>query len=492
MKTDFIMFCLCLVAGLLPGYTHAGEPPAEKVYINRLNLPVECPEQAVARIETRELPSGRVMSRTYYINGQLKQEETFLQLRGQLLLHGTESHWCPDGMLLKQADYEYGRLHGMLRTWYPSGALRRQQEYSVGMLQQGFCQNELGEKQDCPEFFVPARFPGGPAALEQFIRSNQHFPYEAWVEEMDGVVDLRLMIDSLGQLDGAMAVGSAHPALAEEAIRIVSSMPGWTPALSEGEPIHHIIDLRIPFRRQNFENLFTEKKYIRWRQIPGDTLYFDFQKRLVLLPAVAHKFMVMDQAASGIFVQSTWCMDGNLLEEVHYRALDGTQLESHGPSRRWDSGGNPLLEKNYRQGMLHGTLRSWWPNGQLKREDEYRNGNLRRGACYDEMGNEIPHFLYFVAAEFPGGETARLQFLQTNLKVPPRARDRNQQGTVFVTFTIDQEGNVVRTRVLQGVSPELDAEALRVVQAMPRWKPQVVDGVAEDVIFNMPVRFIVN
>jgi TonB family protein len=91
---------------------------------------------------------------------------------------------------------------------------------------------------------------------------------------------------------------------------------------------------------------------------------------------------------------------------------------------------------------------------------------------------------------FPGGEEARIRYLQETLRYPKEARDAGEQGTVFVTFVITNDGRIADARVLRGVSPALDEEALRVVRMMPAWEPGQQRGEKVNVQFNMPIRFV--
>ena len=91
--------------------------------------------------------------------------------------------------------------------------------------------------------------------------------------------------------------------------------------------------------------------------------------------------------------------------------------------------------------------------------------------------------------EYPGGEPARVKFLQDNVNYPPSAQKRGIQGTVYITFIVDEKGDVIKAKVLRGVGGGLDEEALRVVKKMPRWKPGKQAGKNVKVRFNMPIRF---
>jgi TonB family protein len=91
---------------------------------------------------------------------------------------------------------------------------------------------------------------------------------------------------------------------------------------------------------------------------------------------------------------------------------------------------------------------------------------------------------------FPGGEEGRVAFLQQNLRYPESARDAGDQGTVFVSFVIRDDGRIANVKVLRGVSTAIDEEAVRVVKMMPRWTPGKLDGEPVNVQFNMPIRFV--
>jgi TonB family protein len=92
--------------------------------------------------------------------------------------------------------------------------------------------------------------------------------------------------------------------------------------------------------------------------------------------------------------------------------------------------------------------------------------------------------------QFPGGEEARIRFMQENLRYPKPARDAGEQGTVFVTFVIRHDGSIEDVKVLRGVSESLDAEAVRVIEKMPAWTPGYKDGQAVNVQFNIPIRYV--
>ena len=90
---------------------------------------------------------------------------------------------------------------------------------------------------------------------------------------------------------------------------------------------------------------------------------------------------------------------------------------------------------------------------------------------------------------FPGGVSALFKYLTAEVKYPKIAQDNGIQGRVVTSFVVDKEGNIKQVKVERGVDPALDAEAIRVVEAMPKWIPGKQKGKAVAVRYVLPVQF---
>jgi len=90
---------------------------------------------------------------------------------------------------------------------------------------------------------------------------------------------------------------------------------------------------------------------------------------------------------------------------------------------------------------------------------------------------------------FPGGDVARIKFLQQNIEYPTMARESGIQGTVYVTFVVEPDGKVSNVQILRGIGGGCDEEAIRVIKAMPKWNPGKQRGKPVRVQFNMPIKF---
>lgn len=90
---------------------------------------------------------------------------------------------------------------------------------------------------------------------------------------------------------------------------------------------------------------------------------------------------------------------------------------------------------------------------------------------------------------FPGGQEALMQFLVDNVNYPEVARKKKIEGRVVVQFIVEKDGSIGEQKVLRSVHPVLDAEAMRVVNIMPKWVPGMIDGKPARVKYALPVTF---
>ena len=92
-------------------------------------------------------------------------------------------------------------------------------------------------------------------------------------------------------------------------------------------------------------------------------------------------------------------------------------------------------------------------------------------------------------AEYPGGLEALVQFLQSHLKYPMVAREQGIEGTVFVVFLVEKDGTITSVEPIKSLSPETDAEAVRVIESFPKWKPGKKDGNIVRSSFIIPIKY---
>ena len=91
--------------------------------------------------------------------------------------------------------------------------------------------------------------------------------------------------------------------------------------------------------------------------------------------------------------------------------------------------------------------------------------------------------------QFPGGPAALMEYLSKNVRYPEEAHKKGTEGRVIATFVVEKDGSISDVTIRRSVSPELDDEALRVVNSMPKWTPGKQRGEAVRVKYTIPITF---
>ena len=107
----------------------------------------------------------------------------------------------------------------------------------------------------------------------------------------------------------------------------------------------------------------------------------------------------------------------------------------------------------------------------------------------ESPGEEDVYLVVEESPEFPGGTNALMGYLRDNMVIPDSCLENNIQGRVLVTFIVEKDGSITKPEVIKSVNHLLDAEALRLVSAMPKWKPGKQNGETQRVKFTIAVNF---
>ena len=114
------------------------------------------------------------------------------------------------------------------------------------------------------------------------------------------------------------------------------------------------------------------------------------------------------------------------------------------------------------------------------------NYDVVQDTVKEEMIYDMPEIM----PKFPGGADALDEFLKSNIKYPPGAKEKGIQGKVYVQFVVEKDGSVTNVEVRRGVNPLLDAEALRVAKMLPNFEPGTMRGKKVRVRYTLPVAFV--
>lgn len=106
-----------------------------------------------------------------------------------------------------------------------------------------------------------------------------------------------------------------------------------------------------------------------------------------------------------------------------------------------------------------------------------------------KVDNDSIYQIVEVMPEFPGGVDKMMDYLSKNIKYPEAAKEKGISGRVFLSFVIEKDGAVSDVKVAKGIGKECDDEALRVVKAMPKWKPGLMKGKPVRVSYMLPIFF---
>ena len=107
-----------------------------------------------------------------------------------------------------------------------------------------------------------------------------------------------------------------------------------------------------------------------------------------------------------------------------------------------------------------------------------------------DEGEAIPFVLVETKPKFEGGDANNFsRWVNQRLQYPPEAKEKGLQGRVTVQFTVEKDGSVTGVKVLRGVHPILDDEAVKIVSQSPKWTPGTVRGEPARVVYNFPLVF---
>jgi len=204
---------------------------------------------------------------------------------------------------------------------------------------------------------VDPEFPGGTAALMQYLSDNVTYPPAAKAANAEGMVVVNFVVQQDGSISDIKEVATRpnHPDLVTEAIRVVSTMPKWKPAVKEGKIVKMQFTLPIRFK-----------------------------------------------------------------------------LAPEAPKELFDV-------------------------------------------------DKVP--------EFPGGQSAMMEFLVNNIKYPEEARKAEAAGIVAITFVVEKDGSLSSFETLRTPRPDMEEEAIRVLKLMPKFTPAMKDGKAVSVKYTLPIKF---
>jgi TonB family protein len=213
-------------------------------------------------------------------------------------------------------------------------------------------------------------------------------------------------------------------------------------------------------------------------------IYYDKDWKKIQDPSAAAFYRKAYNNENGFWQVTDYYSDGKLQMTGVY--LDQAMTKQQGP-----------FEWFYPNGKLKG--KATFMNGRAIDEsfDYYDNGQIDTHTRYDNSGKQIERKYYkpdgsestFSQAEYPGGMAEMYRFIGENMKYSRSLRKRGIEGRVFVSFNVNTAGKLYGIVILGAPHESMAAQAVRVVKAMPDWKPAERDGVKVDSKYNLPINF---
>ena len=313
-------------------------------------------------------------------------------------------------------------------------------------------------------------FPGGTAELMKFLAMNIKYPVEAQKENVQGRVVVQFVVSKTGKITDPTIARSVSPELDAEAIRVVKAMPDWKPGTQRGQAVNVKFNIPISFRLDGAKgNEGEEESDIRVVGYNKENIKAVYSEPREQAPASTSDDEVFQ------VVENMPEFPGGTEELI--KKLPGAQMGENGKIT--------IDGKEVKKIMMNG--KDFYDGDQVVNTNKSMQTKVTaEGSVKDN--NEIFEIVENMP-EFPGGMAELMKFLQQNIRYPEQAQKDSIQGRVIVQFVVDKTGKITNPVISRSVSSELDAEAIRVIKAMPLWTPGEQKGEPVNVKFTLPIQF---
>lgn len=163
-----------------------------------------------------------------------------------------------------------------------------------------------------------------------------------------------------------------------------------------------------------------------------------------------------------------------------------------GSFKEFYSDGSPSGEGNYVDGKMNGLCNIYFKNGQQSAKVTFKDGEIVEEDYWNQDGYQLVGDEKKEANKmpsFPGGVAKMYEFLGNNITYPEQAKKQGASGRVIVNFIVNSDGSISDAFIINPINKYLDAEALRLVNIMPKWEAGVQYNRQVRVSYNLPIRF---
>ncbi|WP_320018406.1 M56 family metallopeptidase [Labilibaculum manganireducens] len=338
------------------------------------------------------------------------------------------------------------------------------------------------------------QYPGGSLALQKYIAESVRYPKDAFEKGISGRVFVTFVVNKEGKVDQAHVVRGVDASLDAEALRVMNSIPKWTPGYEKGEAVSVSYTVPINFSFKDDEKI--DETSVDGRanrsqmdgvapQFPGGDLELQkFIARMVKYPEEAQKKGEKGRVFVTFIINKLGAVDSVRTAKSVSPSLDAEAIRVIKALPDWIPGSKDgqsvnvtyTLPINFDLKDDQGQIIVDVPKKEKIKEKEKYNG-------------EDVYVTVEKMPQYPGGSLALQKYIAESVRYPKDAREKGISGRVFVTFVVNKEGDVIQAHVVRGVDPSLDAEALRVMNSIPKWTPGYEKGEAVNVSYTVPINF---
>ena len=143
--------------------------------------------------------------------------------------------------------------------------------------------------------------------------------------------------------------------------------------------------------------------------------------------------------------------------------------------------------RQYKDGKLNGPSIKFLRNGIRRMMEMYQDDSKISSTAYNMAGEEVAEYKPIEVVPSPPFDVSA--FINKTLRYPEKARRKHITGGVITTFVVQVDGSITDVKTTSHVGGGCEAEAIRVIQAMPHWRPAIVDDVIAQTIYTMTINF---
>ena len=242
-------------------YDNTGKVVLAKRYCDSYEILSPDPVDSTKAIERVYSMNGKMRSEKYFLKSNLIQSvkdsmevlnyiNIFTKKEINMMkrkIEGRYREWFDNGQLSKDFYVENGKKNGKLNFYWNNGTPRRTDVFKNGELETGTCYDKTGNV--IPHFDVdmPATFPGGKDAMENYIRTNLQNSKTSIQNNIQGTAIVNFIVDLSGRITRIWISKGMDKDMKTEAMRLVRNMPKWLPELKDGELVSSIQYVGINF-----------------------------------------------------------------------------------------------------------------------------------------------------------------------------------------------------------------------------------------------------